>query len=259
MPTPKEGESRSDYVARCVPYVIKNEGIEQDAAVGKCEGMYSSHHKKKEIKQFDSDIVVKEVDGEFYSEGWIATTHPDRSADSELGVDGDILSLNVLKQITNFINKGVSAIDGGVGSPLMVSDMHDWIKERDASLPPAGAAVPPAVVKEYEDSTGKKDGHWGAFVKTHHNKNYPRFKELLYDVEHKYKPGYSIEYSPGEFEVKNLSGHKFRFLKTINNFVGYAFASARKIANPMAMISGMGYKEIEDSVETEKFLLKKRR
>ena len=37
-----------------------------------------------------------------------------------------------------------------------------------------------------------------------------------------------------------------RFLKTIENYVGHAFASARKIANPGAVIAGFGYKEIEE-------------
>lgn len=38
MPEIKKGESRNDYVA-------KHEGLDQKAAVGKCEGMYS-HYKK---------------------------------------------------------------------------------------------------------------------------------------------------------------------------------------------------------------------
>lgn len=41
MPTVKKGESRSEYVARCVPIAMK-EGKTQRQAVGKCEGMYNS-------------------------------------------------------------------------------------------------------------------------------------------------------------------------------------------------------------------------
>jgi hypothetical protein len=44
MPSVKPGESRSDYVARCVPVCMK-EGLDQKAAVGKCEGMYTSKRK----------------------------------------------------------------------------------------------------------------------------------------------------------------------------------------------------------------------
>jgi hypothetical protein len=40
MPKVKKGESRNEYVGKCVPEVIK-EGKSQKAAVGKCEGMYS--------------------------------------------------------------------------------------------------------------------------------------------------------------------------------------------------------------------------
>lgn len=42
MPTVKSGESRNDFVARCVPMVM-GEGASQDEAVGKCEGIYNSH------------------------------------------------------------------------------------------------------------------------------------------------------------------------------------------------------------------------
>jgi len=45
MPDVREGEDRSSYMARCVPQVMK-EGLDQKAAVGKCEGMYDSHVKK---------------------------------------------------------------------------------------------------------------------------------------------------------------------------------------------------------------------
>jgi hypothetical protein len=45
MPSINKGESRDDYLKRCVPYVMKNEGLAQDAAVGKCEGMFTQHQK----------------------------------------------------------------------------------------------------------------------------------------------------------------------------------------------------------------------
>lgn len=46
MPSVKKGESRNDYVGRCIPIVIK-EGKTKDQAVGKCEGMYTQHVKEK--------------------------------------------------------------------------------------------------------------------------------------------------------------------------------------------------------------------
>lgn len=46
MPKPKKGEKQSDYVSRCVKYVMKKEGATQKQALGKCYGMFR-HHKKK--------------------------------------------------------------------------------------------------------------------------------------------------------------------------------------------------------------------
>lgn len=45
MPDVKPGESRSDYVSRCVVQVM-GEGLDQRAALGKCEGMYDSYVNK---------------------------------------------------------------------------------------------------------------------------------------------------------------------------------------------------------------------
>lgn len=41
MPKVNDGEDRSHYMARCVR-VVMAEGLDQKAAVGKCEGMYDS-------------------------------------------------------------------------------------------------------------------------------------------------------------------------------------------------------------------------
>lgn len=42
MPTPNKDEKRNDFVARCVPMLMK-EGKKQKQAVGACEGIYNSH------------------------------------------------------------------------------------------------------------------------------------------------------------------------------------------------------------------------
>jgi len=194
---------------------------------------------KHNTSYYASDISTKEEDGEFYSEGYIATTHPDRSADREVGVVGDILSDNVLKQITEFINKSVATIQG-IGSTRTVSKQHDWVMMGDPDMEPAGMAMPPAEIRTMED------GHRGVFVRTHHNKQHVDFDEIKYNVKFGYYPGYSIEYVPGDYSIVEKGGQKFRFLKSIVNFVGYAFASARKIANPMATITSTEYKEIAE-------------
>jgi ribosomal protein L13E len=46
MPAIKKGESRKDYVNRCIPHVMKKEGLDRNAAAGKCNGMYKQHKKK---------------------------------------------------------------------------------------------------------------------------------------------------------------------------------------------------------------------
>ena len=46
MPTPNENESRDDYMKRCVPQVM-GEGLTQEQAVGKCEGMFDQHLHKR--------------------------------------------------------------------------------------------------------------------------------------------------------------------------------------------------------------------
>ena len=199
---------------------------------------------KKEIKYSFSGLQTKEEEGEFYSEGFVATTHPDRAADEELGVDGDILSKEACQQIVNAINEGVATIKG-VGSTRTVSKQHDWIAEGNPNKEPAGMVVPPAELKQLED------GHWGVWVKVHHNKSHPEYEDIKYKVQHGYYPGYSIEYVPGESTKVSVGGKVFRFLKTIANYVGHAFASARLIANPAAIITSMGYKEIEQGANKQ--------
>ncbi len=181
-------------------------------------------------------ISIKEENGEFYSEGFICTTHPDRARDNE--VEGEILTKQACEQIKDLINQGV-ATTLHIGSTRAVSNQHDYIKEQNFDLPPAGVAIPPAEVRE----TG--DNHYGVWVKTHHNKLHPQFEDIKYKVSHGYIPGYSIEYYPGESFVANISGRAYRVVKTVTDFIGYGFASLRKIANPNALITGFGYKEVE--------------
>jgi hypothetical protein len=50
MPDIKPNEKESDYVSRCIPFVMKHEGLDQKAATGKCFGMYKQHKKNKQSK-----------------------------------------------------------------------------------------------------------------------------------------------------------------------------------------------------------------
>jgi len=48
MPTPKKNETEKDFVNRCIPYVIKNEGEKPDRASAKCHGIWKQHQKNGE-------------------------------------------------------------------------------------------------------------------------------------------------------------------------------------------------------------------
>ncbi len=57
MPEVKTGESRKDYLGRCIPMVM-SEGLNRNQAVGKCEGMYNSHVKKSITLQIGKAVVI---------------------------------------------------------------------------------------------------------------------------------------------------------------------------------------------------------
>lgn len=50
MPDVKPKEKQSDYIKRCVPVVMKENGGDQKAALGKCYGMYKQAKKHKQSK-----------------------------------------------------------------------------------------------------------------------------------------------------------------------------------------------------------------
>ena len=49
-PAIKPNESEDDYVARCIPWVVSNEGLTGKQAAGKCHGMYQGKEHKKSYK-----------------------------------------------------------------------------------------------------------------------------------------------------------------------------------------------------------------
>jgi len=65
MPEVKKGQSKSDYVQMCVPYVMKHEGATQEQAVGKCYGLYKyfkkKQHSKGEISDPNFEDNMKEI------------------------------------------------------------------------------------------------------------------------------------------------------------------------------------------------------
>jgi hypothetical protein len=47
MPEPREGETQSAYVSRCISYLISNEGKSPSVAAGQCHGMWDSAQKRR--------------------------------------------------------------------------------------------------------------------------------------------------------------------------------------------------------------------
>ena len=184
--------------------------------------------KGKEVKFFNSNIKLKEEGEAFHSEGFICTTHPDR--------EGDILAESVIDKIVATINDPT-----GSGHPeaTQVSYRHDWLKQDNPDLPAAG-------VNASVEKRQTEDGHWGVYVDTEHTTTFPDKDKLVYEVEKKIIPGYSIEYDNVDSEIVNHEGKEYRFIKNLD-FYSYGFANGRKIANPQAEIRVSGYKEMVDS------------
>jgi len=195
-------------------------------------------HGKELENKFSSNLQFKEESGAFVTSGFIATTHPDNASKSDLGTVGDILDESVIDKIVYVMNNNEDL--GKLYAPL-ASYRHDWMKQGDASLPPAGITQGPAEKRRTED------GHWGAWVNTEVLKTHPDYEKIIYDVQHKVLPGYSIEYETTDYDVVNLNGDKYRHIKDLD-FYGYAYAQARTIANPQAQIKKMGWKEIKEQM-----------
>ena len=49
MPTPSKGESKEDFIGRCIP-ILKDEGKEQDQAVAICYSMWERRNENIENK-----------------------------------------------------------------------------------------------------------------------------------------------------------------------------------------------------------------
>ena len=183
-----------------------------------CGSLQANQEKSTSILYSNNKISYKEENGEFYSEGFIATTHQDR--------EGDILSENAITKLVRQINNQFLPQAGAA------SNRHDWIKQENPDLPLAGRAIT-AEVRRTED------GKSGAYVITHHHKFHPEFEEIKYNVQNQYYPGYSIEFETvADREIPNG-----RIIEDLN-LVGYGFANLRNIANPHAVITNSYYKEI---------------
>jgi hypothetical protein len=53
MPKPNRNETKQEYITRCIPYMIENEGKERDQAVAMCYSFWEQYQKE------DKDIIAK--------------------------------------------------------------------------------------------------------------------------------------------------------------------------------------------------------
>ncbi len=178
-----------------------------------------------------SSLKFKEEDT---YEALVASTHPDRV--------GDILSLNALHQIAEYINT-TTQVGDQQGAYRSVSLAHDWIKESNPELDEVGFLQPDAKVVELDD------GNFGVKVSMKLNKFYrgnQSIEEVDFRIKNGHYAGLSIEYDTDKAGTKpvNHQGKVYRFIEKLSKFGGVGLARARMIANPFAII----YKEIAAQV-----------
>lgn len=176
---------------------------------------------KEELKYNAYSVELKEVQGEFFAVGYIATSHPDE-------VD-DIISKECLESIAKQINTSITA--NGVS-------IHHNRADKDLIGIGKNAKV-----------VNMPDGHYGVMVETHLNKKHPDFDKVKYEIENGFIRAYSIEYQPIRKKEVSLNGKKFRFLEDIA-LKGYGLAS--RPVNPNATLIQYGYKEMMDLAVDEK-------
>ena len=200
-----------------------------------CGSLQSSQEKEIDIKTLyaNQKISFREDKGEFYTEGFVATTHKDR--------EGDVLTENAIHKIVQQINNKFLPQAGAV------SERHDWIKQQNSDLPLVGRAINAEVRKT-------EDGQLGAYVVTHHNKTHPDFEGIKYNIENGYYPGYSIEFERVKGAEKETPNG--RLIDDLSLW-GYGVANLRKIANPHAEITEKYNKEMFIELKEGKYTCSK--
>ncbi len=178
-------------------------------------------------------IDKKEDENEFYTRGFIATTHIDDV--------GDMIPVDTLKIWSDKINTNNT-------DTATVSIHHD---RDDVNLIAMGEN---AKVEQLQD------GEYGLWVETHYNKTHPDFEDIKYQIDKDFITNYSIEYNTNEGSTthkEQINGEWVRVLDPKTELVGYGLASPRTAVNKEAKL----YKEIvkidEKKQEVKKMVDKK--
>ena len=174
----------------------------------------------KESKFSSQKMEKKESDGEFYTKGYIATSHIDTS--------GDKIAKETLNVWAQEINENQS-------DTAVVSIHHD---RDDVNL--IGLGQNARVDK-------LADGEYGLFVETHYNKTHPEFDKVKYNIDNGFIGNYSIEYDTQDNSTTHsdyINNQWVRVLEPETSLVGYGLASPRTAVNKEAKLFKEEYKEL---------------
>lgn len=164
-------------------------------------------------------LEFKEVDGELYVKGLIATTHIDTV--------GDHIPKNVLDSWAKELNSG--------NPQSNKVSYHHAIKMKVAGICVKGSASVIPLPK----------GNFGLETTTKLNRTSPEFKEIEYEVKEGHLDGFSVEYNTHDSRTthtENKEGQRVRVFHPETELHGYGFAS--RGINPNAVITDYSYKEI---------------
>jgi len=178
--------------------------------------------KETKISEKFGKIDLKEQKEEYYSKGYIATTHVDSV--------GDKIPVETLQKWGDNINSTNL-------SSKSVSIHHD---RDDMNLAGRGTEGTAKVEK-------LEDGEYGLFVETQHNKTHPKFADTVYQIENDFLTHYSIEYdTQGDSTThrEETDDGWVRVIEPDTNLVGYGLASPRTVVNENAAMIEAGYKEL---------------
>ncbi len=203
--------------------------------------------KKNKVKENSNTKVSKlkidkkEDENEFYTRGFIATTHIDDV--------GDMVPKSTLDSWATQINENKT-------ETATVSIHHD---RDDVNLIAMGEN---AKVEKLDD------GEFGLWVETHYNKTHPDFEDTKYQIDKDFITNYSIEYNTDDNNTthkEQINGEWVRVLDPTTELVGYGLASPRTAVNKEAKlykeiikinktqeVNKMDKKEDEKTVEEEK-------
>ena len=184
-------------------------------------------------RTYVTGLFLKELEGEFYTEGFVATDHVDNAHIIPIDQGGtgypEYIPVSTLYSIADQINN--------LGSANKASLHHD---RSDGKV--VGVADNTATVTKMDD------GHYGVNITVHNNKTHPEYDNLIYEVQNGMIDGYSIEYEPVKDHIDIREGKEVRVLDEVKVY-GYGYAS--RGINPKASIVDYGYKELVSQVENK--------